>query len=138
MGMCPDSRRAAKLGYRVSATAILNLLRREKVGPAPTRSGVSWKAFLTAQASAIVVSDFFTIDTVFLRRLYVLLYIVLATRRIIWFAITDQPDSDWVTQQSRNLVWQLAQSPTRFVIHDQDAKYSSSADAVFRAGGGEC
>ena len=124
-----------KVGYRVSATAIRNLLRREKVGPAPTRSGLSWKAFLKAQASAIVVSDFFTIDTVFLRRLYVLLYMELASRRIIWFGVTANPDAAWVTQQSGNLVWQLDGSPIRLVIHDHDAKYSGSADAVLRAEG---
>jgi hypothetical protein len=63
-----------KVGHRVSATAIRNLLRREKLGPSPKRSGLSWRAFLRGQASAIVVSDFFSVDAVFLRRLYVLLY----------------------------------------------------------------
>lgn len=124
-----------KVGYRVSATAIRNLLRREKIGPAPTRSGLSWKAFLKAQATAIVVSDFFAVDTVFLRRLYVLLYMELATRRIVWFAITDRPDAAWVVQQSRNLVWKLEGSSIRFVIHDHDAKFADSADAVLRAEG---
>jgi putative transposase len=124
-----------KVGHRVSATAIRNLLRREKLGPAPKRTGLSWRAFLKAQASAIVVSDFFTVDTVFLRRLYVLLYMELATRRIVWFAVTANPDTAWVTQQSRNLVWQLEGSPIRFVIHDHDAKYEDPADAVLRAEG---
>jgi putative transposase len=58
-----------KVGLRVSATAIRNLLRRQGLGPAPSRSGLSWKTFLQAQASAIVVSDFFSVDTVFLRLL---------------------------------------------------------------------
>jgi transposase InsO family protein len=124
-----------KVGHRVSATAIRNLLRREKVGPAPQRSALSWRAFLKAQASSIVVSDFFTVDTVFLRRLYVLLYMELATRRIVWFAVTANPDTAWVTQQSRNLVWKLEGSPIRLVIHDHDTKYPGSADAVFRAEG---
>ena len=65
-----------KLGLRVSTTAIRNLLRQQGLGPAPSRSRLSWKTFLQAQASAIVLSDFFSVDTVFLRRLYVLLYIV--------------------------------------------------------------
>jgi putative transposase len=124
-----------KVGYRVSATAIRNLLRREKVGPAPKRAGLTWRTCLKAQASAIVVSDFFSVDTVFLRRLYVLLYMELATRRIVWFAVTANPDTAWVTQQGRNLVWKLEGSPTRFVIHDHDAKYVGPADAVFRAEG---
>jgi transposase len=109
-----------KVGYRVSATAIRNLLRGEKVGPAPKRAGLTWRTFLKAQASAIVVSDFLSVDTVFLRRLYVLLYMELATRQIVWFAVTANPDTAWVTQQSRNLVWNLQASPIRFVIHDHD------------------
>jgi putative transposase len=122
-----------KVGHRVSATAIRNLLRREKLGP--NRSGMSWRAFLRAQASTIVVSDFFSVDSVFLRRFYVLLYMELATRRIVWFGVTANPNAAWVTQQSRNLVWQLEGSPIRFVIHDHDAKYSGPSDAVFRAEG---
>jgi transposase InsO family protein len=124
-----------KVGHRISATAIRNLLRREKLGPAPMRSGLNWSAFLRAQASAIVGSDVFSVDTVFLRRLYVLLYMELATRRVVWFAVTANPDAAWVTQQSRNLVWQLEGSPVRFVIHDHDAKYLGPSDAVFRAEG---
>ena len=122
-----------KVGHRVSATAIRNLLRREKVGPAPQRSSLSWRAFLKAQASSIVLSDFFSVDTVFLRRLYVLLYMELATRRIVWFAVTANPDTAWVTQQSRNFVWKLEGSPIRLVIHDHDTKYPGSADAVLRS-----
>jgi putative transposase len=124
-----------KVGHRVSATAIRNLLRRERLGPAPKRAGLTWRAFLKAQASAIVVSDFFAVDTVFLRRLYVLLYMELATRRIVWFALTANPDAAWVTQQSRNMVWQLEVSPIRFVIHDHDSKYLGPADAVLGAEG---
>jgi putative transposase len=63
-----------KVGHRILATTIRNQLRRERLGPAPKRTGLTWRAFLKAQASAIVVSDFCTVDTVFLRRLYVLLY----------------------------------------------------------------
>jgi putative transposase len=124
-----------KVGHRVSATAIRHLLRRENLGPAPQRLGPTWRTFLKAQASAIVVSDFFSVDTVFLRRLYVLLYMELATRRIVLFAVTANPDSAWLTQQSRNLVWRLEGSPVRFLIHDHDAKYSGPSDTVVRAEG---
>ena len=126
-----------KLGQTVSATAIRKLLRRNRVGPAPLRSRLSWKAFLRAQASAIVLSDFLSVDTVMLRRLYVLLYMELATRRVIWFAVTDQPNAEWVSQQSRNLCWKLAESGTeaRFLIHDHDAKYGGGSDQVITAEG---
>jgi transposase InsO family protein len=82
-----------------------------------------------------VVSDFLSVDTVFLRRLYVLLYMELATRRVVRFAVTANPDSAWVTQQSRNLVWQLEGSSIRFLIHDHDAKFAGPSDAVFQADG---
>jgi putative transposase len=82
-----------KLGHVVSATAIRKLLRRNRIGPAVSRSRQTWTAFLRAQASAIVLTDFFTVDTVFLKRLYVHLYMELETRRVIWFAVTDRPDA---------------------------------------------
>jgi len=79
-----------KLGYRVSATAIRKLLRRDRIGPAPLRSRQTWKAFLRAQAPAIVLTDFLSVDTVFLKRLYVLSYMELATRRecLDWLPIS--------------------------------------------------
>src|SRR5487761_1815999 len=121
-----------KLGHLVSATAIPQLLRRNRIGPAPLRSRQTWKAFLRAQASAIVLADFFSVDTVFLKRFYVLLYMELATRRVIWFAVTDRPDAAWVTQQARNVSWELSQLGVhaRFLIHDHDAKYGGGCDLV--------
>jgi len=126
-----------KLGHVISATAIRKLLRRNRIGPAPLRSRLSWKAFLRAQASAIVLTDFLSVDTVLLKRLYVLLYMELATRRVIWFAVTDRPDAFWVSQQARNLCWELAEIGVdpRFLVHDHDAKYGGASDLVFRAEG---
>ena len=72
-----------KLNHRISATAIRKLLRRNRIGPAPLGSRQTWSAFLRGQASAIVLTDFLSVDTVFLKRLYVLLYMELATRRVI-------------------------------------------------------
>src|SRR5438445_5051095 len=128
-----------KLGHVISATAIRKLLRRNRIGPAPLRSRLSWKAFLRAQASAIVLTDFLSVDTVLLRRLYVLLHMDLATRRVIWFSVTDRPHAFWVIQQARNLCWELAQIgvDARFLVHDHDAKYGGSSDVVFQAEGVE-
>jgi putative transposase len=124
-----------KVGYRVSATAIRKLLRTNRIGPAPLRSRLTWKKFLRAQASAILVSDFFSVDTVFLKRLYVLLYMELASRRIIWLAVTDRPDAEWVTQQARNLVFELEEHgrQARFLIHDHDNKFGGGSDLVFQS-----
>ena len=126
-----------KLGHVVSATAIRKLLRRNRIGPAPLRSGLSWKEFLRAQASAIVLTDFLSVDTVFLKRLYVLLYMELATRRVIWFAVTDRPDAAWVSQQARNVCWELSEIgvEAKFLIHDHDRKYGGGSDLVFKAEG---
>jgi len=126
-----------KLGYRVSATAIRKLLRRNRIGPAPLRSRHTWKAFLRAQASAIVLTDFLSVDTMLLKRLYVLLYMELATRRVLWFAVTDRPDAAWVIQQARNVSWELNQLgvPARFLIHDHDSKYGGGSDRVFGGDG---
>ncbi len=126
-----------KLGHAVSATAIRKLLRRHRIGPAPLRSRQTLKAFLRAQASAIMLTDFFSVDTVFLRRLYVLLYMELATRRVIWFAVTERPDASWVSQQARNVSWELNELGVhaRFVIHDHDHKYGGGSDLVFKADG---
>lgn len=126
-----------KLDHVVSATAIRKLLRRNRIGPTPLRSRNTWRAFLRAQASAIVLTDFLSVDTVFLKRLYVLLHMELATRRVIWFAVTDRPDAVWVTQQARNVCWELTEIgvDARFVVHDHDAKYGGGSDLVFEAEG---
>jgi len=93
--------------------------------------------FLRAQVSAIVLTDFLSVDTVLLKRLYVLSYMELATRRVIGCAVTDRPDADWVTQQARNVSWELKDLgvPARFLLHDHDAKYGGGSDPVFAGDG---
>src|ERR1700737_456326 len=64
-----------KPGYTVSATTIRSILRRAHVPPAGRRSELTWKQFLAAHAETLVATDFFSVDTVFFRRLYVLLFV---------------------------------------------------------------
>ena len=92
-----------KLGVTVSATAIRSLLKRHGLTPAPRREGPSWKEFLASQASGILACDFFTVETVWLKTLYVLFFIELSTRRVHLAGVTAHPRSAWVTQQARNL-----------------------------------
>src|SRR5664280_1632497 len=121
-----------KLGLRVSATTIRTLLRTARLGPAPRRTGPTWSEFLRAQAHAITACDFFTVETAWLRTLYVLVFIEPGSRRIHLSPATAHPDSAWVTQQARNLAMALDdRSPAlRFLIRDRDSKYSRSFDAV--------
>ena len=126
-----------KLGIKVSATAIRMLLRQHRIPPAPRRSGPTWRQFIRSHASAIVAADFFTIETVFLQTLYVIVFIELGSRRLLWADCTAHPDSQWVTQQARNVAYELEDQKVtvRFAIHDRDDKFTSSFNAVLAAEG---
>ena len=127
----------AKLGIRVSATTVRTLLRTARLGPAPRRTGPSWSEFLRSQAQGVVACDFFTVETAWLRTLYVLLFIELGSRRIHLSASTAHPDAAWVTQQARNLAMEFDDRPTavRFLIRDRDTKFVGPFDEVFRSEG---
>ncbi|TME44736.1 MAG: integrase, partial [Chloroflexi bacterium] len=71
-----------KLGHRVAATTIRSVLIAARVPPAGRRSQLTWKQFLSAHAETLVAADFFSVDTIFFRRLYILLYVHLASRRV--------------------------------------------------------
>ncbi len=95
------------LGIRVGATTIRSILRRSGLGPAPRRSGPSWSEFLRAQAEGVLACDFFTVETVFLKTLYVLFFIEIGSRRVHVTGSTTNPDGAVVTQQARNLAFDL-------------------------------
>jgi transposase InsO family protein len=125
----------AKLGLRVSPTSIRRLLARAGLEPAPRRSGPGWREFLRAQAASIVACDFFTVESMFLRRYYVLFFIAHASRRVWLAGCTTNPTGAWVTQQARNLGLDFTDQGTGFLIRDRDSKYSGWFDEVFRSGG---
>ena len=110
------------LGVRVSATAIRSTLRRHGLDPAPRRTVTTWRAFLRQQAAGIVACDFFTVDTVFFQRIYMLFFLELATRRVHVIGATTHPTGAWVAQQARNLLMDLdgRVGEVRFLLRDRD------------------
>jgi putative transposase len=99
------------LGVTVSPTTVRKILREEHLGPAGHRGGPSCREFLHAQARSLIAVDFFTVDTIWLRRLNVLFFIEVASRRVHFAGCTAHPDEAWVTQQARQVTWTLAERP---------------------------
>jgi putative transposase len=121
-----------KLDVAISATSVRSILAGAGLPPAPRRDSQSWRSFLRAHGESILACDFFTVDTVWLRRLYVLVFISIGSRRIEYFACTSNPNTDWMLQQARNLLMELddRDQQVRFLIHDRDTKFPDAFDAL--------
>ena len=121
------------LGYAVAPSTVWQILKDAGIDPAPRRSGQSRRRFLDTQARTILAADFFHIDTVFLRRLYVLFFIEHGTRHVHLAGITAHPTGEWVAQQARNLLMNLEAHADglKFLIRDRDAKFTAAFDTVF-------
>jgi transposase InsO family protein len=121
-----------KLGISVSATSVRTILGNAGLEPSPRRHSQSWRAFLRAHGESILACDFFTVDTVGLRRLYVLVFLSIGSRRVEYFACTSSPNSASMLQQARNLLMELHDRDwqMQFLIHDRDAKFPCAFDAL--------
>jgi putative transposase len=128
-----------KIGLAVSATTIRTVLRRDSIPPAPERSrqGSSWRTFLGHYREQFLACDFFTIETLTLQTLYALFFIEHSTRRVYFAGCTAHLDRAWVTQQARQMIWELHDRavPMRDLIHDHDTKFTGLFDAVFESEG---
>jgi hypothetical protein len=124
-----------KLGIAVAATTVKKVLRAARLEPAPRRDGPSWSEFLRSQADGILACDFFSIETVFLRTLYVFFFIEVGSRRLHVSTSTRNPDREFVAQQARNLSMDGELEGVAFLIRDRDSKYTRAFDEVFISGG---
>ncbi|MGM1058566.1 integrase core domain-containing protein [Saccharothrix sp. Mg75] len=126
---------SARLGHRIAASTVWQILHDAGIDPAPRRTGPTWKEFLTAQAQGIIAADFLHLDTVLGKRLYALAFLEHGTRRLHITGVTAHPTQAWTTQQARNLATDLGHrmESLRFLIRDRDGKYGQAFDAVFRA-----
>jgi putative transposase len=125
------------IGYRVAPATVWNILRTSGLDPAPRRTGPSWREFCRTQAASMLACDFFTVDTVMLRRVYVFFVLEVGTRRVHILGVTRYPTGEWVTQQARNLMMAMGERAGgfRFLVRDRDTKFTASFDAVFADAG---
>jgi len=123
------------LGIAVSATTVRTWLRAAGLGPVGTRRGMTWREFIRAHRQSLLAVDFFTVETIWVQRLYVLFFIELGSRRVHLAGCTPNPNAPWVIQRARQVTWTLAErsEPLRFLIRDRDQKFTDGFDNVFRS-----
>ena len=122
-----------KLGYAgFGRSTVKRILDRHGLAPRPTHTGMRWHEFLGHYGHFIWACDFFTVTTASLRTYYVLFFIEISTRRLVFWNVSQHPSGAWVTQQFRNLSITHHQLP-RYLIHDRDSKFSAEGDQLLRS-----
>ena len=127
-----------KLGYEIPWETVLNVLKRHHIEPAPVRNGsIGWQTVMKHYKEQLLACDFFVVETITLRTLYVFFFIEVDSRRVHLAGVTAHPTHTWVTQQARQMVWKLdeQEAPLRFLIHDNDKLIPDAFDTVFQTEG---
>jgi transposase len=115
-----------RLGHRIAASTVWQILHNAGIDPAPRRSGPTWRQFLTSQAKAVLAGDFLHVDTILLRRIYVLIALEHGPRRVHLIGVSVHPTGAWTTQAARNLLMDLADrvSTMKFLLRDRDSRFT--------------
>ena len=119
-------------GIKVAPSTVWKILKTNGIEPAPHRDHLTWTTFLRSQAQAILAADFFDTTTLTGTRLYVLVVIEHASRRIRILGATAYPAAGWTTHMARNLIMDLqdAGATMKYLIRDRDSKYTTGFDAA--------
>jgi len=119
------------LGRRVGASTVWRILKHHGTAPAPQRSTVTWSEFLRSQAA--VACDFACVDSVTLRRYYLLFFIDIPTRRVLYGGITEHPTGPWTTQAARNLFLRHhdALGSCKALVRDRGSQFTGAFDEIF-------
>ena len=118
----------ARLGYLVSARTVAKYMRRVRRGP----PSPNWRTFLAAHAREIWACDFFCVQTILFRTIYVFFIIHHASREIVHVRTTRHPTSEWTGRQIVEACgWD--REPPRFLIHDRDSRYGIAFDLRLKA-----
>jgi len=118
------------LGIPVSESVVSKYLSRLRPPGTPTGR---WKTFLSNHASQIVAADLFTVPTARFRILYILVFLDLARRRILFSNVTEYPTSAWRAQQVRNAF--PDESAPRFFLRDRDDGWKGDCSRALRGRG---
>ena len=123
----------AGAGIGVPPGTVRDILKRAGLDPAPRRDGPAWGQFLKARAAGVWACDLFHVDTVFLKRVYVLFFIEHASRTVHVMGTTTDPTGPWAAQQARNLLMDLGERADhlKFLIRDRDTRFTMAFDSVF-------
>ncbi|MEU4835996.1 integrase core domain-containing protein [Streptosporangium sp. NPDC023615] len=124
-----------RLGHKIAASTVWNILNQAGTDPAPRRTGPTWKQFLTAQAEHIVAVDFLHVDTVNLKRLYALIMLEHGSRRARLLGVTANPTGPWAAQAARNFLMDTDTTKLKFLIRDRGGQFTDAFDTVFADAG---